>query len=106
MDQREIMRDKFYPVFCEMNLHHKRYAKVWLTFAGSGKAYFNGDLYELNVKLLPRVESNSRELREVIEVLDQKAKQEFKPIILVDIIRADEKKRCKKKDFMIYCDGQ
>jgi hypothetical protein len=105
MDKRKIIKEKLYPIFCEINKQQRRYGEVWLSFADFGKIYFTDDLYELKVKMLPGVKRNSKEIEEIIKILDQKAKEEFKPIWVVEIIGADEFKHCKKKDVMVYCEG-
>jgi hypothetical protein len=106
MDKRKIIKEKLSPIFSEMNRQKRKYSEIWLSFADFGKVYFTDDLYELKVKLLPGVERNYREIEEITEVLFQKVKREFRPIWVVEIIGADEYKRCKKKDVMVYCDGQ
>ena len=106
MDKRKIIKKKLCPIFSEMNRQQRKYSEIWLSFADFGKVYFTDDVYELKVKLLPDVERNYREVEEITEVLFQKVKQEFRPIWVVEIIGADEYQRCKKKDVMVYCDGQ
>ena len=106
MDKRKIMKEKLNPIFCEMNLKQKKYAEIWLSFFHFGKVYFTDEFYELKVKLLPGVVRNYREIEEITKVLFEKVQPEFRPILAVQIINAEDNKRCKKKDVMVYCDGE
>ena len=104
MDKRKIIKKKLYPIFCEVNKNQKRYSEIWLSFLQFGKLYTATDYYELKVKLLPGVVRNYREIEEITKVLFEKVPPEFRPILAVQIINAEDNKRCKKKDVMVYCD--
>lgn len=104
MDKRKIIKEKFYQIFCEINEGQRRHAEVWLTVVKCSKNFIIDEFYELKVKMLPDVKRSHDEITEIIEILDHKAKEEFKPVCLVKIIEADENKHCKRKDIMVYCE--
>lgn len=104
MDKRKIIKEKFYPIFCEINSMEKKYAEVWLSFADFGRVYFSDEVYELKVKMRQGVERNYVEIDEIIDILHEKAKDELESILAVRVINSDERKHCKRKDVMVYCE--
>ena len=103
MDNRTTIKEKLYPIFCELNATKRKYAEVWLSFADLGM--FSSDhYYELTVKMHPGDFREFTELSNVLGALKEKAIEESKRIKLIDIIDYEDGKYCRKKDVMVYCD--
>ena len=103
MDKKEII-ENLYKLFCTSNKQGKRYLEVWLCDEDFGGLY-HSDKYVLNVKVNHEIEDCSDEIRDIIEMLDEKAKDELKYISNVEVYSSDESTHCSSEDIKVFAEG-
>jgi hypothetical protein len=92
MDSKAIII-KLNKVFCDMGKEGKDFSKVWLEDADFGGLYHSGK-FILNVKAHHRIGSCNSEIKDIINILDARAKEELKYIWSVAVYNADDKVHC------------
>lgn len=103
MDTKSLIK-KLNEIFCNLNRKEKKYSEVWLTDVDFGGLYYSGQ-YVLNIKAEHQINSCSDEIKDIIELLDEQAKEELKYIWRVDVYNANEEIHCQSQDGLIYNDS-
>lgn len=104
MDTRTLIRTlkkKLNKVFCDYNQIDKRYADVWLTRFDFGGMYDSGT-FVLHVKAQYQIDKSNEELRAIINLLEEKAKDESVFITTVAFYNADEHSPYESDDIIVY----
>ncbi len=102
MDTKTIIK-KLNEIFCEYNRSEKKYSEVWLSDVDFGGLYNSGQ-YVLNIKAEHNIQSCSDEIKYIISMLDEKAKEELKYIWRVVVYNAYEQVHCHSVEALIYND--
>lgn len=102
MDKKEII-ENLYKVFCNSKKEGKVYSEVWLCDEDFGGLYHSGS-YVLNVRVNHQIDDCSDEIKEIVEMLAEKAKSEFSFISRVDVYSEDENIHCSSEDIRVYAD--
>lgn len=92
MDTRTLITNLNH-LFCEIGKEGKIYSKVWLDDADFGGLYHSNQ-YILNVKASHQIDNCSSEIRDIIHILDNKAKEELKYIWRVAVYNAEDEIHC------------
>lgn len=88
-------------VFSESNNTEKKYLQIWLSEVDFGGLY-HSDKFVLNLKAEHRIERYSTELKDIITMLAQKAKEELKYIMHVAVYEPDDAAECESDDYLVY----
>ena len=88
-------------IFCDFNKKNKRYSEVWLSDVDFGGLYYSGQ-YVLNVKAEHEIESSTEEIRDIIFMLDELAKEELGYIFRVAVYNSNEKIHCQSEEALVY----
>lgn len=88
MDKASLVK-KLNLVFCEKNKVDNRYSKVWLTDANFGGFYYSGD-FILNIKPDHHLEDRAQEIKNIFQLLAEKAPEELKSIYRVIVFNSDD----------------
>ena len=105
MDKRETIRKKLNSLFCDINKEGKKYAEVWLSDIDFGELY-QSDKYVLNVKAEHIIDSCKDEIDEILELLDEKAKEELQSIWQVRIFDSADEIHCASDEVLIYSEAE
>ncbi len=100
MDTKALV-NKLHNVFNESNNTGKRYSQIWLSEVDFGGLY-HSDKFVLNLKSEHQIERYSTELKNIITMLAQKAKEELKYIMHVVVYEPDDKAECETDDYLVY----
>lgn len=100
MDTKSLIR-KLQEVFTEVNKGEKRYSKIWLSEIDLGGLYYSNK-FILRLKAAFVIKDFLKETLEIVEMLDEKAKDEAKYIQRVSVYDINEKAEPKDDDIIIY----
>lgn len=100
MDQKAFIK-QLHQIFCDTNKKDRKYSAVWLSDVDLGGMYYT-DKYVLNVKAEHQIDNCNEEIIAILEVLDEKAKEELKYIWRVVVYNANEEWHCHSEDLMVY----
>ncbi len=100
MDTKALVK-KLHDVFCESNKGEKKYSQIWLSRLDYGGLYYSDD-FVLYLKAEHQIERYVTEVKYIITLLSQKAKEELKSIMRVRIYGPDDKAECESDDYLVY----
>ena len=100
MDTKALVK-KLQEIFTETNKGEKRYSKIWLSEIDLGGLYHSVN-YVLRLKAAFSISDFYDETREIIRLLDEKAKEEAQYIPRVSVYDANEKVQPQFDDIIIY----
>ncbi len=100
MDTKTLVK-KLNRVFSESKNTRKQYSQIWLSEVDFGGLY-HSDQFVLNLKAEHPIERYSTELKDIITMLAQKAKEELKYIMHVAVYEPDDKAECESDDYLVY----
>lgn len=101
MDTKAFIND-LRNVFYNNSAQGQKYAEVWLSNVDFGGLYYTDDYYVLNVKVDYQFDSYGDEVRKILRLLKDKAKEGLNHIFVVRVYGANEKRFCGRDDFLIY----
>src|SRR5690349_2115731 len=101
MDKKEAIKIKLNTIFCDVNKKDRKYLEVWLSDVDFGELY-QADKYVLNVKAEHNIDSCKDEIDEILELLDQKAKDELENIWQINIFDTTDEMHCESGELLIY----
>jgi hypothetical protein len=101
MDKRDIIKTKLNSIFCDLNKKDKKYEEVWLSDVDFG-ALYHSDKYVLNVKAVHFIDSCKNEIDFILELLEEKAKEELESIWQVNIYDTNDQIHCATDEILIY----
>jgi hypothetical protein len=101
MDKRSLVI-KLNQLFCDTNRKDKRYSKIWLSEVDFGGIYFSNDKFILNVVAEHDIDNCNNEIREIISLLDKRAKDELQSIWRVIVYNSREQWHCESDDLLVY----
>ena len=105
MDKREIIKKKLNSLFCDINKTGNKYAEVWLSDVDFGELY-QSDKYVLNVKAEHLIENCKDEIDEILELLNEKAKEELQSIWQVRIFDSEDEVHCASDEILVYSESE
>jgi hypothetical protein len=82
----KILVKKLHKIFCDIGKDGKLYSKVWLDPADFGGLYHT-DMFILNVRAHHEIDNCFEEIADIIQILDQRAKEELQFIWRVAVYR-------------------
>ncbi len=88
-------------VFSEKNKGEKKYSSIWLSEVDFGGLY-HSDKFILNLKAEHQIERYFTEIKDIITILGQKAKEELKYIRQVRVYGPNDKAERESDDFLVY----
>ena len=98
---RKVLIKKLKNVFCEINKTGKKYSEVWSSEVNFGGLYRSGQ-YNLNVRAEHQISNLFEEIREIIQLLDEKAYEESQFIWSVHVYNADDRLHCVEDGILVY----
>lgn len=102
MDTKTLITN-LHSVFCTESKGGKKYTKVWLSPAES----FGFDKvrrYILNVQAEHEIDSCNDEIREIVKLLNEKAKTELQTILRIDVHHLEDDYYCQSDELIVYED--
>jgi|HubBroStandDraft_6_1064221.scaffolds.fasta_scaffold634153_2 hypothetical protein len=100
MDRRILIKNLNH-LFCNLNKEGKKYSEVWLSDVDFGQLY-QTEKYILNVKAEHNIDSCNDEIREILQILDKKARQELQNIWSVSVYDSNDNIHCVGDDLLVY----
>ena len=100
MDTKLLVK-KLNEVFCNYNKTDKKYSEVWLSEVDLGGLYNNGK-FVLCLKAEHDIDSCYDETLEILNLLNDKAKEELEYIWTVQVYDMDDEIHCESSDLKIY----
>ena len=88
-------------LFCSLSKEGRVYSKVWLEDVDFGGLY-QSDKYILNVKAHHKIDNCGSEIDYLIDILNERAKEELRSIWRVSIYHANENVRCDSTDLIVF----
>ncbi len=100
---KKVFIDNLHRIFCETNLKDKKYSEVWLSEVDFGGMYSNGK-YVLNVKAEHKIDSCSGEISDILDMINEQAKEDLEYIWRVDVYDSNDQFHCQSfnNDILIY----
>jgi hypothetical protein len=92
-------------VFCKSNKQDKKYTEVWLSDVDFGGLYRTDKYYVLNVKAEHKIDNCNSEIREILAMLENEAKEELSHIWRVDVYHVGEDVYCIGEDLFVYSEN-
>ena len=99
MDTKSLI-NKLREVFDESNKGDKRYSQIWLSEVDFGGLY-HSDKFVLNLKAEHEIQRHFSEIKDIITMLGQKAKEELKSIWRVKVYQANEEIQIESQDLLV-----
>lgn len=99
---RKLLVKKLKNLFCHLNKEDKKYIEVWLSDVNFGGLYQPADKYVLNVKAEHVLGRCTDEISQIIDILDEYAKDELQHIWRVAVYDATENIHCVSDDLVVY----
>lgn len=101
MDPKALI-NKLHQIFFEnYNKGEKRYSQIWLSEVDFGGLY-HSNKFDLNLKAEHKIERYYTEIKDIITMLGQKAKEELKSIMSVRVYGPNDKVECESDDYLVY----
>src|SRR5215467_9829264 len=100
MDTKTLIKN-LHALFCKENKGDRKYSKVWLSEVETGGLYNTGK-YVLNVQAEHEIDNCNDEIRSVISLLNEKAKEELQLIQRVDVHHSGNRYYCQSGDLLIF----
>lgn len=100
MDTKLLVK-KLNEVFCNYNKTDKKYSEVWLSEVDLGGLYNNGK-FVLCVKAEHEIDSCYNEINDIIQMLDENAKEELQYIWTVQVYDLEEEVHCESSDLKVF----
>lgn len=104
MDKKSLVA-KLSTVFCQLGKEGKKYLEVWLQEADFGGLYMS-DKFTLNIRAYHDIDSRNSEIRDIVFLLYDKAKEEYNYIFNVIVYGADDNIHCESEGLMVYQESQ
>lgn len=93
-------------VFCDSQKQGRKYSEVWLSDVDFGGLYHTDKYYILNVKAEHTIDSCSDEIKDVLDLLNEKAKGELTHIWRVDVYHSNDDFYCMGDDLLVYTEDK
>lgn len=100
MDTKALIKS-LHDVFCVNNVDGKKYVEVWLEEENFDGLYNSGK-YVLCLKAQHEIDSCLDETQEILDLLNEKAKNELEFIWRVIIYDMDENVHCASEDLKVF----
>ncbi len=100
MDTKTLIKN-LHQLFCNENKADKKYSRVWLSDVDFGGMYHT-DRYVLNVMAEHEIDNCNDEIKEVLNILNEKAKEELEFIWRVEVYHSNDQYSCKSEDLIVY----
>jgi len=100
MDTKALI-EKLQEVFAESNKGAKKYSKIWLSEIDLGGLYYSNK-FVLRLKAAYTIKDFFKETLGIVEILNEKAKEEAKYIQRVSVYDINEKAQPQFDDIIIY----
>jgi hypothetical protein len=100
MDQKALIAN-LHTLFCNERKESKKYSKVWLSQPEPFRAH-KTRRYILNVQAEHPIKNCNDEIREIVQLLNDKANQELQTILRVDVYHSADEYFYEGDDLVIF----
>lgn len=106
MDLKTSIKEKLNSIFCDINKKDKKYSEVWLSDMEFGDLYKPANKFILNVKAEHIIDGCKDEIDFILDLLDEKAKEELQSILLIRVFDTSDEIHCASDEILIYSEEE